>query len=395
MMVEGAVINPRRVLFTSVVALSLLICSVASAQSPSVLYTWDNTGNPSPNIEAWLQNFGNNTTTLANSIPGELTIAETGTPGADVAISDGANRVRESSTAAAGGLDLTGLDYLEFDLGHTGSAPIQVQFFTQGSTGFNYSALGPDLTVLPGVNTYQVPLTAVPANQLVYIRTLGFNARAHADIGNVTWTLREVRSGGIPLTTRDLITHDVGTPEGGLQGALVNFDNAAVQGNNGGQNQTGLSHNPSGTGSLQWTDLGGSSGAAVSWGNGTALSGNTFNERTTDLSNYQTMMIRISALDSVDPTGLLDLQGFFQTNNFQFQAVPTQKLLTDGQFHDIFFDLAGLQNMNVVDLTGLNLGAHPNNLLINVDLIRFNVPEPASAALIMAAAMCLGLARRR
>jgi hypothetical protein len=37
MMVEGAVINPRRVLFTSVIALSLLVCSVASAQSPGVL----------------------------------------------------------------------------------------------------------------------------------------------------------------------------------------------------------------------------------------------------------------------------------------------------------------------------------------------------------------------
>ena len=30
------------------------------------------------------------------------------------------------------------------------------------------------------------------------------------------------------------------------------------KGNNGGQNQTGLSHDPAGTGSLQWTDLGGS-----------------------------------------------------------------------------------------------------------------------------------------
>ena len=36
--------------------------------------------------------------------------------------------------------------------------------------------------------------------------------------------------------------------------------------------------------------------------------------------------------------------------------------------------------MNVVDLTGINLFAHAQNLIINVDNITFNVPEPASAA---------------
>src|SRR5690606_24626605 len=130
--------------------------------------------------------------------------------------------------------------------------------------------------------TYQVPLTSLTPNQLVYVRTVGINIRDHAAEGNLTWTIEEVRSGGTPLTVRDLITHDVGTPEGGLQGAIVNFDGAAVLGNNGGQNQTGLSHNPSGSGSLQWTDLGGSNGAAISWGNGTAWNGNSFNNRTTD-----------------------------------------------------------------------------------------------------------------
>ena len=372
-----------------VTVLLFAFSSAALAQSPSVLYTWNGTGN----VQNWVKNFGTNTLTLDNTIPGELTLIETGTAGSTVAVSDGANRVRESSTAASGGTDLTGLDFLEFDLGHNGAGPINVQFYTQGSTGFTFSALGPDISVTPGVNTYQVPLTGLTPDQQVYIRTLGFNARDHAPLGNVTWTLREVRAGGTPLTQRNLITHDIGSPEGGLQGALVNFDNAAVQGNNLGQNQTGLSHNATGTGSLQWTDLGGSNGAAISWGNGTALNGNTFNLRTTDLSNYQTVTIRMSALDPTNPTGTVNVQSFFQTNNFQFQAAGTQSLATDGQFHDLTFSLAGLVDMNVVDQTGINLGAHPTDLTINVDLIQFNVPEPGSFAAI-AALGCLGLLRR-
>ena len=384
--------------FASWVALiSLSLCGQTFAQSPSALYTWDASGNPSPNIENWVKNFGTNTVTLDNNTPGVLRIVESGGGGTDVAISDGANRVRESSTAASGGTDVTGLDFLEFDLGHNGSGPIDVQFYVQASQGFTFVALGPDLSVTPGLNTYQVPLTGLTPEQAVYLRTMGFNARAHAAQGDVTWTLREVRAGGTPLTTRNLITHDTGTPEGGLQGAIVNFDNLAVQGNDGGQNQTGLSHNAAGTGSLQWTDVGGSNGAAMSWGNGTAWNGNTFNNRTTDLSNYDTVTVRISADDPLDGGGTVGFAMFFQTNNFSFQSVEGgagQNIIIDGGFQEFTFSLAGLANMNVVDLTGLNLFSHAQNLIINVDNIQFNVvPEPSSAMLLTIAAV--GLAARR
>jgi hypothetical protein len=391
------VIIPRRVLFTSFVALSLAICSTASAQSPSAIYSWDG----SPNVEQWARSFGATDTsmTLDNTTPGVLTLTETSVAaGGSQAFSDGFNRVREAYPSSAGGLDLTGLDYLEFDIGHNGSAPINAQFYVQATPGSAFVALGPDLTITPGVNTYQVPLAGLTPAQQVYVRTIGVNTRDHAALGNVTWTVGEVRSGGIPLTQRDLITHDAGTPEGGLQGALVNFDQGAVLGNNGGQNQTGLSWNSAGTGSLQWTDVGGSNGAAISWGNGTALNGNTFNNRPTDLSNYTSMLIRISALDASNPTGTLDFNSFFQTNNFQFQPAEggaSRTIVTDGSFQEFVFSLAGLNDMSVVDQTGINLFAHPSDLTINVDLIQFNtVPEPTSALLLLGGA-CAGLMRRR
>jgi hypothetical protein len=211
--------------------------------------------------------------------------------------------------------------------------------------------------------------------------------------------LNEVRSGGTPLNNRRLINHNVGAPEGGLQGAFVNFDNAAVAGNNGGQNQTGLSHDASGPGSLLWTDLGGSNGAAISWGNGTALNGNTFNNRTTDLSNYERMMISISATDPNNGGGTLGFNAFFQKNNFQFENAEGgagRNIPIDGKFHTFTFSLAGLSNMNVVDVTGINLFAHPQNLDVRVNFIHFNVPEPATASLLGVALIGgLGFARRR
>jgi T5SS/PEP-CTERM-associated repeat protein len=337
---------------------------------PNVLYTWPGTGNS----QQWFRNFGAGSTsaTLTNILPGELTIIETSVAaGGSQAFSDDLNRVRETPAQAVGGLDLTGRDYLEVELGHNGAGAINVQFFVQAATNFAYVALGFDLAVTPGVHTYQLPLSVLTPAQLVYIRTIGFNARDHAALGNVVWTLREIRAVGTPLATRDLVTFDNGTAEGGLQGAIVNFDTTGVLGNDGGQNQTGLSHNSAGSGSLQWTDLGGKNGGAISWGNGTAWLGNTLNNRTTDLGNFDTMIVRMSATGA---SGSIGVQSFFFVNNFaSFQFAGANFLPIDGQFHDLSYSLAGLTNMNVVDQTGINLFGHPTDAVINVDLVRFEI----------------------
>jgi hypothetical protein len=387
----------RRLMIFSFAALACTVAaSQAFAQSPSAIYTWDNTGNAVPNVENWVKNFGTNTAIIDNAVAGTLRLIETGGVGADIAFSDGANRVRESATSASGGTDVTGLDWMEFDLGHTGVGPIQVQFYVQASTSFTYVALGPDLMVTPGMNTYQVPLTGLTPAQAVYLRTMGFNARTHNAEGDVVWSLNEVRAGGTPLNNRTLFKADAAI-EGGLQGAYANFDLPAIQGNNGGQNQTGLSYDAA-TDSLKWTDLGGQQGAAMNFGNGTAWNGNTFNNRTSDVSNYETVIVRLSATDPNNGGGQLGMNAFMQTNNFSFQSLEGgagRNIPIDGRFHTVSW-LSSALNNNAMDAFGLNLFAHDQNLDIRVDWIRFNVPEPATVSLLaIALAGCCGVARRR
>jgi len=365
--------------------------NVAQAQLPGVLYTWSGTGN----IQQWKQNFGTNIGTLANTIDGELTITETGPLSGEMSISDDSNRRLESSTAG-GGLDLTGLDFLEFDLGHNGANAVNVQFYVQASTGFNFVALGPDVSVAPGSSTYSLPLSGLSYAQQAYIRTVGFTVRSHASGSPLVWSLKEVRSAGTPLTVRDLATHDSGSSDSGLQGAIVNFDNASVIGNNGSQNQTGLSQNLAGSGSLQWTDKGGGAGAAIGWGNGTVYSGNSFNERLTSLNGYQTVTYRMSAADVAGGAGgAVNVQAYFQTGSgFAYQSPGTLSLPIDGAYHDLTFDLSGMTDLQNVQLSGINLGSHANDIVVNVDLVRYAaIPEPTSLGL--AAVALLGLAGRR
>ena len=182
--------------------------------------------------------------------------------GTGAAFTDGFNTIREGapfSIGCCGGLDLTGLSSLEFDLGHNGVGPINVQFFTQATPGSNFIALGPDLPVTPGVHTYSLPITGLTAAQQAYMRTVGIGIRDHTGEGNLIWTLGEVRSVGTPLASRTIADHSGSN----FDGVICNFDCGSIVGGNGGQNTSGMSVSG---GALHWTELGGAAGAAVTCG---------------------------------------------------------------------------------------------------------------------------------
>jgi hypothetical protein len=372
--------------------------SSATAQTPGVLYTWSGTGN----VHEWVGGSAGNAATVSNSTAGQLTVVEMGDPlepfdpGGTHVIRDGFNRRLESSIEQ-GGLDVWGLEALEIDLMHNGSGNIDVQFFLQLQPDFLYvwagsdgTLNGPDFTLGPGMHTLRFPLNILTPAQQSYIRTVGLDIRNHLSVGNVTWNIFEVRSTGTAPEMRDLATHDVGTSDNGLNGAYINFDRGTalmptVIGGNGNQNQVGLSHNASGSGSLQWTDRGDGgdelipSGAAISWVNGTVFEGNSFNERLADFSNYDTVTFRMSATDPLGGGGDLGIQAFFQTGNYDFQTTTGGavgefgeiNLPIDGQYHDLVFPLAAVTNRQNVQAFGVNLFSHMNNLTINVDLVQF------------------------
>jgi hypothetical protein len=68
------------------------------------------------------------------------------------------------------------------------------------------------------------------------------------------------------------------------------------------------------------------------------------------------------------------VQPFFQTGfGLTYRTPGTLFLPIDGQFHDLQVSLAGLAEMDVVNQTGINLGSHAADLVMNVDLIRFGI----------------------
>src|SRR5262249_15223266 len=160
----------------------------------------------------------------------------------------------------------------------------------------------------------------------------------------------EVRSVGTPLTTRVLADHNGGAAD--FDGVICNFDCGAISGGNGGQNNSGMSIVGN---ALQWTDLGGGPGAAVTWSNGTQETGGGFNARPVDLSNYDTATIRMSATGTEPSVGV---QFYMQTGGaFAYQSQNTS-LPVDGAFHDLVFPLSGVSDRNFVDTNGINLFGH-------------------------------------
>ncbi len=364
-------------------ALSFVACLLVGgglmAQSERVLYTWAGTGN----VQNWVKNFGTNDATFANGTADELAVTETGAAGSGIAISDNFNNSIEGKPGA-GGIDLTGLSAIEIDVGHNGADVVMVQFFTQASADSNFVAFGADVAVAPGMNTYSLSLAGLTPVQIAFLRTIGLNIRDHIALGNLVWTIQEVRSVGAGLTARTLADHEPGSPNGGLQGAIVNFHGNSVLGNTA-QDQSGLSHNtgatpPGNTGSLHWTDIGSGDGGAISYANGTVWSGgcNTFCERPTDLSNYKSVRVRVAATNLPGSAlASVNLAYFMQTNNFAaFDAAPAQELPADGLFHELCFSIGGIATRDFVDQHGVDVAPHPGgDVNIDIDRLVFSASD--------------------
>ncbi len=357
-------------------ALAALLSTVAAAQSARTLSTF------AGGTEGWFQNFGTISSIAASG--GNLTWDSPA--GSTGAISDPFNNDPGATYApGSGGIDLTGMSSLEFDLGYVGIDPsINVQFFVQTGTASTYTALGPDQTITAGAGTttYVAPLQGVgiPADDFVAIRTIGINIRTHTD--TAIFTLAEVRSVGTPLTSRTLASFAAGSPDSGYNSAIVNFEGTGVQGNTA-QDTSGLTVNLGAgvDGALEWTDVGGGPGGAITIFGGLTSQFFGFVNRTVDLSNYDLVRWTIIATGA-DST--INAQPFAQNGGFATYSSEEVVLTVDGQPHDYDLSVAAIAAEDNIQTLGINLHSHASDALIQIDsiqavtLLPTPTPNPAS-----------------
>jgi PEP-CTERM motif len=388
------------------IAAAMAVCLIASSsvfgQTARVLYTWDGTGD----TRGWGGDFGDYTgVTFDNNVAGVLRINEFLHGGTSYSVTDDANRVDEANLGL-GGLDLYGLDALEFDIGmnNSDSTGVNVAFYVQASPNFDFINI-PDILVPDtdfGINTYTMDLSSLTDAQKAHIRRVGFEVRSHT--GDASFRLAEVRSVGAGAPKRVIATHEDGTLESGFNGARINFDQGAVIGNDGGANQTGLSV---GGGLLTWTDQGtGSdpnnplaSGAAISYQNGQwPWAGNDFESRPHDNTNYNFVTFRMRATDDPNDAGAdasLAVQGFSQvTGAYTYEVLADLNLPVDGQFHDVVFPLGANKSTSANNIS-INLQTHEHNVIVDVDSVIYTIPEPGTFTLFGVALACIAGSRRR
>lgn len=356
---------------------------------------------------------GANVPTLSNAIDGVLEITESA-PGGSWSIVDDFNVIKESAARddlsgryGFGGLDLTGLDSIEFDVSHSGVSEVFGQVFLQPNTaGGCCSFLTAPISVQPGAaQTVSVNLSdfGISPIEQQYIRTIGFEVFGHGE-GPLDWEISEIRSVGSGLTERVIADHSTGS----LENAVVKFDDLGIQGSGGTDNQTGLSNLGDG---LRWIDLGGTgdpgdeSGGAIAYGNNGALAV-TFDSRPLDLSNYDTATVAARAIaePGANPGApSVELEFFAQYanratgNEFDFQDAGILSLPTDGSVYELDFPLSGLTDMDLVQWVGLNVSPHEGGRVdIRIESVVLSViPEPATIGLLATAIAPVLSARRR
>lgn len=392
--------------FSCLALLALGTWSPVAAQTAEALFTWDHSFGEAAgaNNEGWGFNFGgaNQTVTLNNTVDGSLQIVESGIDngtdngiGGAWAVTDSFNRIKERwNPRDSGGLDLFGLDSIQFDIGHNGPNPVPVQFFAFIGPSSTYTALGPDVNVNPGaVSTYTLPLAGLTPAQITTLRTVGLNVRPHTADGNLSWTINEVRSVGAGASTRLIADHDDNASD--FDGAQSNFDDSAVIGRtNFGKNTEGLSING---GRLQWQESAGGPGLALEYGGcDNCYIAEDFSGRPHDLSNYKWAHVQVSVQSQI-PTEEVTVEFYQQNLGYSiFGTAPIQSIVANGQIRDLWFPLSGIASRDWVDTHGINFGSHAGAALFRVYNFEYAaVPEPMSAVLLLAGALALVGMRRR
>ncbi len=365
------------------------LAAPALAQSPRVLNNFED-----GSVEGWGIGFGAGISNIANYFNGgtqnhELRFDITGVGGA---IRDGFNNTDAFFQNTAGGVDLTGLSTIEFDIRYEGNVAAQnLQFYVQATPSSTYVGVS-DVTLTAGVpQTISFNLNVLTPAQIAYIRTWGVNVRAlpaEQSSEVLTFYVSEVRSTGTPLGSRTYCDFKSDDPNNGFHGIFLNFNGAAIVGNTG-QDQTGFSRvdHPGTDGVLQWQQQYAQSGEGIpfgpawSWQNGFEAG---FNGRPTDASNYNYIEVDIS-LENTSGTPL-DVGYFTQTttyledtnivlNSFQYHNHDFKTLTANSGFQTLVFEIdkaEPLANMEHVMRHGLTFGAAAQDDLytLRVDEIR-------------------------
>lgn len=397
---------------TGIAAMSLGTMVQVAAQTPGALYTWDHAFGVSAgsNLEGW-SGGGTNVPTLDNDTDGVLSIVESAA-GGDWEIAESFNIIKESAVRDDfsetgyfdfGGLDLTGLDGIEVDLGHDGANPINGQLFVQGDDGggcCSFQAAG--FTIDPGsaqTISLDFDTAGVSDAQQKYIRSMGIQMFGNSEPAPLTWNVSEVRSVGDRLNERVIADHT----GGGLENAVVKFDNLGINGAPSADNQNGLSNLD---GTLRWVDFGGTgeagdeSGGAVAWGNNNALAVD-YLSRPLDLSGYNFAVVRMKATPGMDAASEVGVQFYTQYANratpdeFAFQSTDLT-LPADGEFHDLAFPLDSFTDMDLTQWIGVNLHPHAGgSLQVQIESVILRVPEPATGWMLFVGVCLAGCSRRQ
>jgi hypothetical protein len=366
------------------VVVSWCLAGGGMAQSPHVLNDFE------AGQEGWDLGFG--TVNNIHAENGKLFWETDGTSGA---IRDSYNNTEAVFQPNAGGVDLTGLSSIEFvNLVYTGEDPtIDVEFYVQASVDSNYKGsaqlIGHDVTFTAGIpQSVTVPLSSLLDTEIAWVRVWGVNVRTHTSLA--TWSLDEVRSLGPALQERYIARFTPDSPDNGFQSMIVNWAFEAIQGNDGLQNQDGLSVVPAAgvDGALQFVSIGGAqsggngAGGAISLCNGAGnfgTSGSNYWTSPTDVSNYKYIEWLMKAQGEAGSS--VQIQLFLQSGGWSYFNVAGGSPVTleaDGEWHKVTGELTGLNAMDNVQTIGINLYGHPTDLTIQIDHVRGHNDQPTS-----------------